>query len=72
MYGEILKTEYAPAKYAQNGEAQICVRPVKTYSIKTVRNVHRTKQDCKQQAIRDHPSFDFGGITPARAGNSRP
>jgi len=53
MYGEILKTEYAPAKYEQNGETQICVRPAKTYSIKTVRNVHALLHLCLDQARRE-------------------
>jgi len=53
MYGEILKTEYAPAKYEQNGETQICVRPAKTYSIKAVRNVHALLHLCLDQARRE-------------------
>jgi len=40
MYGEILKTEYSPAKYEEHGALSVCVRPAKTYSVKTVRNIH--------------------------------
>jgi len=53
MYGEILKTEYAPAKYEQRGAAQICIKPAKTYSIKTVRNIHALLHLCLDQARRE-------------------
>lgn len=53
MYGEILKTEYAPAKYELRGAAQIRVKPAKTYSIKTVRNIHALLHLCLDQARRE-------------------
>jgi integrase len=53
MYGEILKTEYRPAEYEQRGAARICVKPAKTYSIKTVRNIHALLHLCLDQARRE-------------------
>lgn len=53
MYGEILKTEYSPAKYEQRGAMRICVKPAKTYSIKTVRNIHALLHLCLDQARRE-------------------
>jgi len=53
MYGEILKTEYAPAKYEEHGAVRVCVKPAKTYSIKTVRNIHALLHLCLDQARRE-------------------
>ena len=53
MYGEILKTEYAPAKYEQRGSVQLCLKPAKTYSIKTVRNIHALLHLALDQARRE-------------------
>ncbi len=53
MYGEILKTEYSSAKYEQRGAMRICVKPAKTYSIKTVRNIHALLHLCLDQARRE-------------------
>lgn len=53
MYGEILKTEYKPAEYEQRGVVRFCVKPAKTYSIKTVRNIHALLHLCLDQARRE-------------------
>lgn len=53
MYGEILRTEYAPAKYEQRNTMSVCVKPAKTYSIKTVRNIHALLHLCLDQARRE-------------------
>jgi len=53
MYGEILKTEYSPAKYEEHGALRVCVKPAKTYSVKTVRNIHALLHLCLDQARRE-------------------
>lgn len=53
MYGEILKTEYSPAKYEQHGALRVCVSPAKTYSVKTVRNIHALLHLALDQARRE-------------------
>jgi len=53
MYGEILKTVFSKAKYEQQGPMRICVKPAKTYSVKTVRNVHALLHLCLDQARRE-------------------
>jgi integrase len=53
MYGEILKTEYSPAKYDKHGALRVCVRPAKTYSVKTVRNIHALLHLFLDQARRE-------------------
>lgn len=53
MYGEILKTEYSPAKYEEHGALRVCVRPAKNYSVKTVRNIHALLHLALDQARRE-------------------
>jgi len=53
MYGEILKTEYLPAKYEEHGALRVCVSPAKTYSAKTVRNIHALLHLALDQARRE-------------------
>jgi len=53
MYGEILKTEYSPAKYEEHGTLRVCVTPAKTYSVKTVRNIHALLHLALDQARRE-------------------
>lgn len=53
MYGEILKTEYSPAKYEEHGALRVCVSPAKTYSVKTVRNIHALLHLALDQARRE-------------------
>jgi len=53
MYGEIRKTEYMPAKYEEHGTLRVCVRPAKTYSAKTVRNIHALLHLALDQARRE-------------------
>ena len=70
MYGEILKTEYSPAKYDQHGALRVCVRPAKTYSAKTVRNIHALLHLALDQARREgliskNPADDVK-LPPAR------
>ena len=50
MYGEILKTEYAPAKYEKHGALSICAKPAKTYSVKTVRNINAPAASCPRSS----------------------
>jgi len=53
MYGEILKTEYSPAKYEEHDTLRVLVRPAKTYSVKTVRNIHALLHLALDQARRE-------------------
>ena len=53
MYGDILKTEYSPAKYEEHGALRVCVSPAKIYSVKTVRNIHALLHLALDQARRE-------------------
>lgn len=53
MYGEILKTQYSPAKYEERGTLRVCVSPARTYSVKTVRNIHALLHLALDQARRE-------------------
>ena len=53
MYGEILRTEYQRAKYKEHGSLSVCVRPAKTYSAKTIRNIHALLHLVLDQARRE-------------------
>lgn len=53
LYTEILKTEYASAKYENHGVLSVCVKPAKTYSVKTVRNINALLHLALDQARRE-------------------
>lgn len=53
MYSEILKTEYQRAKCEEHGTLSVSVRPAKTYSAKTVRNIHALLHLALDQARRE-------------------
>lgn len=70
MYSEILKTEYQRAKCEEHGTLSVCVRPAKTYSAKTVRNIHALLHLALDQARREgliskNPADDVK-LPPAR------
>ena len=53
MYGDILQEEYSPAKYADRDGLRVLVRPAKTYSAKTVKNIHAVLHLALDQARRE-------------------
>lgn len=52
-YNDILSTEYKPAVYERRGKLQAMITPAKTYTPKTVRNVHAVLRMALDQARRD-------------------
>ena len=52
FYNDMMKTEWKPAVYKEVKGLQILVSPAKTYSAKTVHNVHSALKQALDQAVR--------------------
>ena len=53
MYGQIMREEYMSAKYEKRGGMRVIVRPAKTYSAKTVKNIHAVLHLALEQARKE-------------------
>ena len=53
MYGDILKEEYNPARYEEREGLRVLVRPAKTYSPKTIKNIHAVLHLALDQARKE-------------------
>lgn len=52
LYNEMMKTEWKPAVYKEVNGLKVLVSPAKTYSAKTVHNVHSALKQALDQAVR--------------------
>lgn len=52
FYNDMMKTEWKPAVYKEVKGLQVLVSPAKTYSAKTVHNVHSALKQALDQAVR--------------------
>lgn len=52
LYNNMMKREWKPAVYKEINGMKVEVSPAKTYSAKTVRNVHSALKQALDQAVR--------------------